>query len=363
MSEKLYVKVYNDIISKVKDGTLKVGDKLPTELELAEQYGVSRITITRAMKELNDINLIYRVKKAGTYINGKVNFKTSQLIIPIIMPFHEDFNDIVKGIQSITTANNIFTPFYDTRNNIKKEQEFLVEILRSEFDGLIVYPCNSILNIGLYAKIMEMNKPIVCIDRGIMGIDTPLVTSKNAKGMEQIVDILVQNGHKKIGFFSVNESMAITERDRFIGFCSGLIKHNLEIKKEYIFNSDKMNLIEMHQSPMKQHKLFHSYTNKCIDEFLALPDKPTAICCINDVSANGFFLDATERNIKIPEEVTLTGFDSIDVKTNAERHILSVSQNFREIGLSAIQLLLDMLNGQKYEKTRYIDVLMNPCKL
>ena len=363
MGEKLYVKIYNDIISKVKDGTLKVGDKLPTELELAKQYGVSRITITRTMKELNDINLIYRVKKAGTFINGKVNFKNSQLIIPIIMPFHEDFNDIVKGIQSITTANNMFTPVYNSKNNIKKEQEYLLEILRGEFDGLIVYPCNSIANIGLYAKIMEMNKPIVCIDRGIMGIDTPLVTSRNAKGMEQIVDILVQNGHKKIGFFSVNESMSVTEKERFTGFCSGLIKHNLEVKQEYIFDNDKMNLMEMHKSPFKQHKLFHEYTNKCIDEYLALDDKPTAICCVNDVSANGFYIDAIERNVKIPEDLVLTGFDSIDVKTNAERHILSVSQNFKEIGLSAIKLLLDILNGQKHERIQHIDVVMNPYTL
>lgn len=358
MSEKLYAMVYNDIIGKIKDGTLKVGDKLPTELELAKAYGVSRITVTRAMKELNDINLIYRVKKAGTFVNGKLNFKTSQLIIPIIMPFAEDFNEIVKGIQSITTSNNIFTPFYDTKNNIKKEQAYLTEILRGKFDGLIVYPCNSLANIGLYAKILELNKPIVCIDRGITGINTPLVTSKNAKGMEMIVDKLVKKGHKKIGFFSVNEAMADTEKDRFYGFCSGLIKNGLEIKNEYLFNSEKMNMNEMQHSPQKQHKLFHSYVDKCIDAYLALDDKPTAICCINDISAHGFYLDATARGIKIPEELTLTGFDSLDTEKNKQMSILSVSQNFYDIGLSTIQLLLNILNGQKYEKNKLIDVLM-----
>ena len=50
MEEKLYAKVYNDIIAKIKDGVLKVGDKLPSEIELAKYYGVSRITVTRAMK-------------------------------------------------------------------------------------------------------------------------------------------------------------------------------------------------------------------------------------------------------------------------------------------------------------------------
>ena len=55
----------------------------------------------------------------------------------------------------------------------------------------------------------------------------------------------------------------------------------------------------------------------------------------------------------------LTGFDSIDTKTNAERHIISVSQNFFEIGASAIKLMLAILNGQSYQKQQEIDVLMN----
>ena len=129
MEEKLYAKVYNDIIAKIKDGVLKVGDKLPSEIELAKYYGVSRITVTRAMKELNDINLIYRVRKGGTFVNGKLNFRTTQLIIPIILPFREDFNKTVQGIQSISTANNIFTPVYNTKNNINKEEKILTEVL------------------------------------------------------------------------------------------------------------------------------------------------------------------------------------------------------------------------------------------
>ena len=359
MEEKLYAKVYNDIIAKIKDGVLKVGDKLPSEIELAKYYGVSRITVTRAMKELNDINLIYRVRKGGTFVNGKLNFRTTQLIIPIILPFREDFNKTVQGIQSISTANNIFTPVYNTKNNINKEEKILTEVLGGKFDGLIVYPCNSRQNLPLYAEILAKGKPIVCIDRNIYGIDTPLVTSRNAKGMEQIVDKLVSLGHTKIAFFSLSDAMAPTESERFKGFCSGIIKNKLQLKTEYLFNNENMHVLEMVQSPDKQHKIFHRFAHKCLDEYFSFPEKPSAICCINDVSANGLYLDAKERGIRIPEDLMLTGFDSIDTKTNAERHIISVSQNFFEIGASAIKLMLAILNGQSYQKQQEIDVLMN----
>lgn len=359
LGEKLYAKVYNDVIARIKNGELKVGDKLPSEIELAKRYGVSRITVTRAMKELSDINLVYRVKKGGTFVNGKLNFRTTQLIIPVILPFGEEFNATVKGIQSITTANNIFTPVYNTRNNIMREEKYLRELLGGKFDGLIVYPCNSRKNLSLYAEILAAGKPIVCIDRNICGIDTPLVTSRNAKGMEQIVDKLVSLGHKKIAFFSLSDSMAPTESERFKGFCSGLIKNKLELRTEYLFNSENIHLLEMVQSPTKQHSIFHRFIHKCLDEYFAFDEKPSAICCINDVSANGLYLDAVERGIRIPEDLMITGFDSIDTQTNAERHIISVSQNFFEIGASAIKLMLAILNGQSYQKEQKIDVLMN----
>ena len=82
----LYSAVYNDIISKIKSGQLKVGEKLPTEIELTKIYGVSRITVARALKDLAESNLIYRVKKSGTFVNGKLDHSTP-LIIPAILPF------------------------------------------------------------------------------------------------------------------------------------------------------------------------------------------------------------------------------------------------------------------------------------
>ena len=115
----------------------------------------------------------------------------------------------------------------------------------------------------------------------------------------------------------------------------------------------------MVHSPTKQHSIIHRFIHKCLDEYFAFDEKPSAICCINDVSANGLYLDAVERGIRIPEDLMITGFDSIDTRTNAERHIISVSQNFFEIGASAIKLMLAILNGQSYQKEQKIDVLMN----
>ena len=234
--ETLYNKVYNDLIAKIQSGKLKVGDKLPTELELTEIYGVSRITVAHALKNLSDANLIYRVKRSGTFVNGKLN-RNAPLIVPVVLPFVEDLNEIMMGIQNTALTFNTFTPFYNSKNNLERERKILTEVLSLKPDGIIVYPCNSMKNIDLYAELLAQNIPSVCIDRPIDGLETPLVTTKNADCMCRIIDRLAALGHKRIGFCSISDKMSFPEAERFKGFCRGIVKNKLSLKNEFIFHT------------------------------------------------------------------------------------------------------------------------------
>lgn len=358
--EALYTTVYNDIIAKIKQGEYKVGDKLPTELELTKIYGVSRITVARALNDLANINLVYRVKKSGTIVNGKLDRKNTQLLIPIILPFADKYNAIFKGIESIAVQNNIFTPFYNTKNNVKRERDALEEVLKSNTDGIIIYPCFSRDNLDVYSELLAKKIPVVCIDRGITGLATPLVTSTNAKNMEQIVTLLAKRGHTEIGFLSVNDSMAITEEERFRGYCAGMIKNNLRIHSEYIFDNSPVKRKETTLTQAQQSKQFDKYITKCLDEYEKLPTKPTAICCINDRSMSALMREASARGIRVPEELTITGFDCVDEDFVRENRIINVKQNFFELGATAIRLMLKILDGQNYLMKEQIDgTLMN----
>lgn len=356
MKDKLYNIVYNDIISKIKNGELKVGDKLPKESELTEQYGVSHTTTSRALKKLADINLIYRVKKAGTFVNGKLG-RNSTLIIPVILPSEEDYNDIMKGVQSLTLTYNIFSPFYNSKNNVQKERDCLNEIEKYNIDGLIIYPCSSLANIDFYANILTRDIPIVCLDRNLEGITTPLVTTDNNKGIRQMVDRLVQMGHKKIGFFSINEQMAITEKERFKGFCSGIIGNKLALNPNYIFNTSDIRRKEINLTPKQQKRVFYAYIKENFEKYLALEDKPTAICCINDYTLNAVCKAAAAYNIRLPQDLMLASFDA-PTKETISRGFLNFAQNFYELGRTAISLMLKILNGETYAMTEFVDGIM-----
>ena len=361
-SQKLYLKVYNDLLTKIKNGEYKVGEKLPTEMELTKLYGVSRITISRAVKDLADINIVYRVKKSGTFVNGKLSFKNTHVIIPLILPFPEDFNEIARGVFLIGGSNNIFTPVYNTRNNEIRERDVLQTLLDNPPDGIMIYPCDSLNNLDLYSKLLARNIPIVCIDRNIEGIETPLVTSENARGMEQVVDYLVQHGHTRLGFFSLSDKMTVTERDRFTGFCMGLIKNNLLIRKEYLFESPDLHKKELKLTEPQQHMLLNKYVDQCIRNYFSLEEKPTAICCVNDQSAYSLRAEAIKQGIRVPEELTITGFDCLNISASQQARLLSVQQDFLTIGSTSIQLMMDIFNGRQGPLVHKVHTILVPSE-
>lgn len=333
--------VYNDIIHKIKSGRLTPGDKLPPEPELARQYGVSRVTVGRALKMLEDINLIYRIKKSGTFINGKKSASTAQRIVPIILPFEESLNfGIIEGAQNYALMHNCFTPFFNTNNIAKREQEILLNILNMNVDGLICYPCSLFANMDLFAQCRTKGLPLVFLDRMTEGVKAPLITCNNEKGMFDVVESLIADGHREIGYFMVDEHMFISERERFRGYMEALIRHNIPIRREFIFRTQER-IHESELTPNKRSENFYKYTQSVGQELLQMDKKPTAICCVNDVSAislQQMFYRMDDPQLKA---ITVTGFDNL--RQNGS--FTTVQQDFHELGRTAVMTVLHMIDG------------------
>lgn len=355
--ETLYNKVYNDLIAKIQSGKLKVGEKLPTEMELTEIYGVSRITVSHALKNLADANLVYRVKRSGTFVNGKLN-RNAPLIVPVILPFVEDLNEIMTGIQNTALSFNTFTPFYNSKNNLERERKILSEALSLNPDGIIVYPCDSIDNIDLYAEFLARKIPIVCLDRPIDGLETPLVTTTNADCMRLIIDRLAALGHKRIGFFSISDKMSFPEAERFKGFCQGIVKNGLPLRKGFIFDTRDLHKKEIAATLDQQQQIFQRYVKNELQRYLALEEKPTAICCINDSTLDMLYSVSLQLGIRIPEDIALTGFDCADVEKAKRMGYLCIRQDFASLGAAAIKLMLEILDDQPHSDLILIDGIL-----
>lgn len=347
MSKK-YEIIYNDLCNQIKCNVLTAGAKLPTEMELTKLYNCSRITVITALNKLKDENMIFSIKKSGTFVNGSTkNF--SIRIFALILPFDTDFSlDIIDEAQRYALLNNIFISVYSSGNNTIKEKEILTTILTMQVDGLIIYPCSSLNNADILSAFIIKNIPIVFLDRAVLGIDSPLITSNNEDGMKNITDLLIKNEHRNIGFFSAYDSSLQTVKDRFSGYCKSLILHKIPINSNIIFTCNDIANNEKISSQKKLHDYINVCAKKYLEQFTALQNKPTAICCINDYCA--FEIIDVFSSVK---NLTITGFDKI--KNFAQNKLIaSAQQNFRKMATTAIDTILKIILNLPFESVQKI---------
>jgi len=352
---KLYKIIYNDLIDKIKDGKLKAGDKLPTEMELGKIYNVSRITISHSLKILAEMNIIYRVKKSGTFINGKINRDNKQLIIPFIL--HNETNySIYEYASRIAVLNNIYLKLYFTYNNEEKERKILGEISELNISGIIIYPVQSHKNIDLYSLFKIKKIPFVFIDRRIEGINTSIVTSNNKQGLYYLVNNLISSGHKKIAYFAIHENMASTEKDRFSGYCDALINNGIALNLNYIYNSSKYFTMTSLKNSSYNNEYIDKNCKKFVKNYIMMQNKPTAIVCCNDISAINIMLILQKNNIRIPDDVSITGFDSIKELADYTPVISTIEQDYKKIGENTITALINLISNINDIQTYNINV-------
>lgn len=353
----LYCKIYSDIVTQIKKGELKAGDKIEKETTLAEKYHVSRSTMRKALDYLCRMNLIYRVKKGGTFINGKLNFETLPKIVATVLPFTENLHsELVTGIQTHAISKNIFSPIYDSFANHEREREILESLCEMNVDGLIFYPCVGIKNLDVLYRIIAKKIPIVFIDRRMPCIKAPLVTSNNKQGAQLIVDHLIASGHKKVAFFAINQNLILPEEDRLQGYLETLTKHDIPINADYVFSLgtlvDRLGKI----SAKKQDKYYNYVVNKNIERFLALPDAPTAVVCLNDYLAINFIKIAKKKKetILFPKDLSITGFDDVPEGKSISPSLTTVKQNFFKIGTTAMETVIKKMAGDTSDGEIYI---------
>ena len=344
----LYETVYNDFIDKIKSGKLAPGEKLPGEFELMAQYGVSRTTVRHAMKRLEECNLIYRIKKAGTFLNGKPKDSDTAKIIPLLLP--DNKSSFVRAAQAFSLLHNCFAPVYASQNLPSLERKHLESLLHTNLDALVMYPCTGHRNMDLLSQMITRKIPIVFLDRSYLGLNCPLVTSDNKWGMSQLVEYLFSLGHRRIAYFAIDEFMYTSEQERFSGYCQTLLKYNLSLRNEYIFRTN----LHRKDSVNEQFDAFTRAYHQTVRDFLEMKNPPTAVCCCNDYSARALVNAFREAGVRCPEDVSVSGFDNNEAATVEFPQLTTAAQSFRTMGERAMEIALDLCAGQPVKQIHYI---------
>lgn len=357
-SQTLYRQIYDVIKNDILNHTLNPGDKLPTDQELTEQYHVSRITATRAMKELEQDGYVKRIRKAGTFVNDISEISKKKTndnpVIAVILPFGESIGfDIIHGAQEEALKYGIMVTFYNTCQNGELEYSVIQKMLEMKVVGLVVYPCDSCVNISLFSRLLIDHIPLVFLDRPIQGLPIPVVSADNRQGMYDLVSYVLDKGHRRVAFFCNSIIRQQTESERFIGFSSAMLSHEIPVKENYIIQLEEYTNEKVYE--------IGNYIEKVAKHFLSMEEIPTAIICSNDIHAVSLVNCFQMLGYSVPKDFSITGFDNIYLSSSCSVPVTTVEQPFRELGAKAVNILLQMISyggysgENQYLKTKLIE--------
>lgn len=325
-NEKKYRQVYDYLIQYIAENHLQPDDKLPTENELSEHLKLSRTTIRRALRELVDDNIAYRVQGGGTYLSAKQYVKPSISFIPLVIGNQDKetgFYDYISGAESFLSHHSCYLTVHCSHGDIELEEQIIQRLID---DGIrcIMIRTNSNHSADFFLKHIHNGIRFVFLDCLPYAVDSDLVASDNITGGINACEHLIQLGHRNILFVDGQEDEIVvtdTIKDRYTGYLYAMKKHGLQ--------------------QFCRHLSYPGETgeaNKVLLELLQAPEPPTALFAVNDILAVVIVSALKEIGLRVPEDLSVIGFDGTTIASAFSPKITTVEQQFFHIGYQAAEL-------------------------
>jgi len=173
--------------------------------------------------------------------------------------------------------------------------------------------------------------PAVLIERKIGGLDRDIVWGDRYNAAKEIVDYLASLGHRKIAFMHKDTSFH-NSKLRLQGFLEGLKKNNIDFEEDLVFHGGGF---WPQDGYIEIQKIFNS------------DDRPTAIIAFNDLLALGIIRAIQDRNLNVPDDFSIIGFDNLFFSDYIYPRLTTVTFKKKDIAYNAVKMLIERINGKK----------------
>lgn len=325
---------------------------------IAKLAGVSSAAVSKALNGHSDIsdetkNKILKISKeigytpnaiARSLVTQKSN--TIGLLIPnISTPIYAE---IFKGLDNGARELGYSLFLCNTNDDIEIERDYVRNLMEKRVNGIIIAPVSE--NIDDIVDITRNSIPVIYIGGKVSDNMNNYVIVDNLYGSRLATEYLIQLGHKDIYMLTYNKDTK-TNRDRIAGYRAVMLENKID-PKVFIYHEN-----------CSRRECGYRQTIKLIES----EDIPTAIFASNDMVALGVMEAALEKGLKIPDDISLIGYDDIVYASLPTIKLTTISQPKFEMGVLAIDLLFKMMNNFNVnDKHRRIVkpklVIRNTCK-
>ncbi len=333
-SSPKYQKIFDTLRQEILAGRYQTGQKLPSEADLVKQFGASRITIGRAVRDLQEQGLIERRAGSGTYVR---QVKSSGLTFGLLIPNlgqTDIFEPICQGMADVSRNSQhalLWSTIPDDASRSEQAWQICQQYIDRRVSGVFFAPLeftaeDGPVNRRIAAALEKARIPIVLLDRCYLPYPQrsrhDLVGINNRRAGYQVTEHLLQLGSRRIAFVAYPNS-ATTIEARISGYREALYLHGVAINPGLI---QRMNV----------------ENQKEIQAFMER-ERPEAFVCANDHTAGNLMHALLALGYRIPDQVRIVGIDDVGYASMLPVALTTVHQPCREIGMVAMNIMLDRL--------------------
>lgn len=319
-----------------------------TIYDIADEAKVSVATVSRVLNGTAPVKVSTRAKIEA--LIQKYQFQPNAMarsllsketgIIGVILPdlTNPFFPEVFTGAELEAQESGHTFLLCNTMGVYTKETEYLNIMQEKRVDGIIFL--GGRINLKdcephLVQEIVDHAKkiPIVLVNGNMRNTELTRVVTDEYAGTVFAVRHLIELGHTQIGFIG-GEGHMTTTSIKLRAFRKTLRDEGFQVNEDWIL----VDSFSMESGRQLMQKL------------LEMKERPTAVCCVNDFTAIGAIKTAGEYGLKVPDDISIVGFDDIPLAHHVIPELTTISQQANELGKTAVKVLRQMMNKGKVKK-------------
>ncbi|MEC7265584.1 MAG: LacI family DNA-binding transcriptional regulator [Bacteroidota bacterium] len=308
--------------------------------DMATELKLSPSTVSRA---LNDHPAIGdKTKKAVKELANELDYQPNPMAlgllqkksntIGVIVPeiTSHFFSAIITGIQDVIGPSEYNIMICLSNESYEEEVTLVKKLSKMRVDGILVSPSSETKDFNHFRRLQNNDVPVVVFDRDCPGLEADKVLVDDYSGAYQAVEYLIRSGCSKIAHLGGPLNLSTTKH-RLQGYLDAMEKNGVPTREEYILHVDGFS----HKDGLKPAK-----------KLLALENTPDAIFAVNDSIATSAIHMAKKMGLRIPEDISIVGFDDEPHSSYFSPSLSTVWQPVYSLGMLSARILLQRIKDR-----------------
>lgn len=323
--------------------------------DIAKKAGVSEATVSLVLnnKSVVNIHTKERVLKCMEEMNYRPNPMArglalrKSMTVGLVCPDSENpyYGKLMKLLGNYCNKYGYSLVLGVSNNDPDMETRIIENFVDKKYDGIIVLPLNVRKNDStIFREIREKKIPIVFGTSYYKGFKNDCVLTDYAEGSYMLTEYLLSHGHRELWYFVTDDKEIPVSKERILGYRRAYEEKKLEINEDWIVGCISTSV---------------EYGYLKAKELLMKRSKPDGIMAINDYMAYGIKKAILECGYRIPDDISLAGYDDVFYQMIAEQPLTTVHQDLEKMAENTVLFLMKKMNSD-FDPGKKIDKVISP---